>query len=55
MTSPIIGARNLEQLDANLGAAGWQLSQDQCEQLTLASNQRVPHLYGTIADPKRLR
>ena len=28
VTSPIIGARNLEQLDDNLGAVGWRLERD---------------------------
>jgi aryl-alcohol dehydrogenase-like predicted oxidoreductase len=28
VTAPIIGARNLDQLDDNLGAAGWRLERD---------------------------
>jgi len=37
VTAPIIGARTLEQLEDNLGAAGWALSQDQIAQLELVS------------------
>jgi aryl-alcohol dehydrogenase-like predicted oxidoreductase len=37
ITSPIIGARNLEQLDDNLGAVGWQLEDEQWKALTWAS------------------
>jgi aryl-alcohol dehydrogenase-like predicted oxidoreductase len=37
VTAPIIGARNKAQLDANLGAVGWTLDQDQRVALTWAS------------------
>jgi Aldo/keto reductase family len=37
VTAPIIGARNEAQLDANLGAVGWTLNQDQRVALTWAS------------------
>jgi len=37
ITSPIIGARNLTQLDDNLGAVGWQLEDEQWKALAWAS------------------
>jgi aryl-alcohol dehydrogenase-like predicted oxidoreductase len=37
VTAPIIGARNLAQLDDNLGAVGWTLEKDQRVALTWAS------------------
>jgi aryl-alcohol dehydrogenase-like predicted oxidoreductase len=37
VTSPIIGARNLAQLEDNLGAVGWQLEEDQWKALSWAS------------------
>ena len=45
ITAPIIGARNLSQLDDNLGAIGWQLDDDTRKALTWASAFRLgyPH------------
>ena len=45
ITAPIIGARNLSQLDDNLGAIGWQLDDDTRKSLTWASAFRLgyPH------------
>ncbi len=40
VTAPIIGARNVTQLDDNLAAVGWQLEKPQRD--TLAWAQRVP-------------
>jgi aryl-alcohol dehydrogenase-like predicted oxidoreductase len=37
VTAPIIGARNITQLDDNLGAVGWTLDKDQRVALTWAS------------------
>ena len=37
VTAPIIGARNIEQLDANIGATGWQLDDEQSKALAWAS------------------
>lgn len=45
VTAPIIGARTVEQLDANLGAAGWNLTAEQVEQLDTASAVRLPYPY----------
>ena len=38
ITSPIIGPRNLDQLQDNLGAAGLRLSVEEKEQLDQASS-----------------
>jgi len=37
VTAPIVGARNVAQLDDNLGAVGWTLEKDQRVALTWAS------------------
>jgi aryl-alcohol dehydrogenase-like predicted oxidoreductase len=37
VTAPIIGARNLTQLEANLGAVGWQLEEEHWRALSWAS------------------
>ncbi|GAK58945.1 aldo/keto reductase [Candidatus Vecturithrix granuli] len=43
VTSPIIGARTLEQLDDNLGSTGWALNAEERERLNAAS--AIPLLY----------
>ena len=45
VTAPIIGARNLEQLDDNLGATGWALTPEQVQRLHSASAVRLPYPY----------
>jgi aryl-alcohol dehydrogenase-like predicted oxidoreductase len=47
VTAPIIGARNLEQLNDNLGATGWALTRDQIARLDKASATRLPYPYET--------
>ena len=37
VTSPIIGARTLEQLEDNLGASGWELIAEQVNELSETS------------------
>ncbi|HEY6739773.1 MAG TPA: aldo/keto reductase, partial [Actinopolymorphaceae bacterium] len=49
VTAPIIGARNLEQLRDNLGAAGWSLTSEQMDRLTTASAQRLPYPHDVLA------
>jgi len=49
MTAPIIGARSLEQLDMNLGAIGWNLTNEQMEKLTKVSEPALPYPYSFIA------
>ncbi len=52
ITSPIIGARNLTQLEDNLGAVGWKLEKAQRDTLGWASAFRLgyPHEFIQFAD-----
>jgi aryl-alcohol dehydrogenase-like predicted oxidoreductase len=43
VTAPIIGARTVEQLESNLGASGWSLSQEQIGRLDQASDPSLPY------------
>lgn len=45
VTAPIIGARNMAQLDDNLGAAGWALSDEQTRRLDAVSDVALPYPY----------
>jgi len=45
VTAPIIGARNMEQVEDNLGAAGWSLSAEQMQRLTAVSDKPLPYPY----------
>ncbi len=45
VTAPIIGARTIEHLQANLGAAGWILSSEQMARLDTISQIRPPYPY----------
>ena len=45
VTATIIGARSVRQLDDNLGAGGWALSDDQVRRLTEASDRPLPYPY----------
>jgi aryl-alcohol dehydrogenase-like predicted oxidoreductase len=55
VTAPIIGARTVEQLDDNLGAAGWSLSDKQMARLTAAGDRPLPYPYGYLAGSPRRR
>ncbi|MCL6599949.1 MAG: aldo/keto reductase [Alicyclobacillus macrosporangiidus] len=55
VTAPIIGARTLQQLEDNLGAAGWSLSAEQIERLNKASELYVTYPYDRAADEQRNR
>ncbi|HEY3725472.1 MAG TPA: aldo/keto reductase [Acidimicrobiia bacterium] len=48
ITAPIIGARNLTQLDDNLAAVGWQLEKPQRDTLAWASAFRLGYPYEFI-------
>ncbi len=50
VTAPIIGARTMEHLEDNLGAAGWTLSDGQMAQLTEISEVPLPYPYRFIRD-----
>jgi aryl-alcohol dehydrogenase-like predicted oxidoreductase len=48
VTAPIIGARTLEQLETNLGSAGWQLDERALGRLDRASAIEMPYPYEQI-------
>jgi aryl-alcohol dehydrogenase-like predicted oxidoreductase len=45
VSSVIIGARNADQLEQNLGAVGWQLTDDQVARLDAVSVTDAPYPY----------
>ena len=49
VTSPIIGARNVEQLDKNLGAIGWSLEEQDLNSLEEVSAPSYAYPYNMIA------
>lgn len=55
VTSPIIGARTIEQLKANLGSTGWELVPDQIARLDDASALPVSYPYDADAQWQRAR
>lgn len=50
VTAPIVSARTVEQLDDNLGAAGWSLDQEQRARLDEASARPAPYPYSWVPD-----
>ena len=55
VTAPIIGARNLTQLDDNLGSVGWSLDAESLQRLTKVGAEPYPYPYPQAADPSRAR
>lgn len=55
VTAPIIGARDMQQLEANLGASGWALSAEQVARLDKASDIPLPYPYEFIAGAQKRR
>jgi aryl-alcohol dehydrogenase-like predicted oxidoreductase len=54
VTAPIIGARTMQQLESNLSARGWSLSDEHLDRLNQVSEQPLPYYpYGMIAQLKR--
>jgi aryl-alcohol dehydrogenase-like predicted oxidoreductase len=50
VTAPIIGARDLDQLDANLGATGWDLDPALVDRLVAVSDSAtLPYPYDVLA------
>ncbi|MFE3251711.1 aldo/keto reductase [Streptomyces sp. NPDC059209] len=49
VTSPIIGARTHDQLTDNLGAVGWELTDDQTARLDEASARPLPYPYNVLS------
>ena len=54
VVAPILGARRLDQLEDNLGAAGWKLSGDQVSRLSEASAPPDLYPYNIIRDAQRV-
>jgi aryl-alcohol dehydrogenase-like predicted oxidoreductase len=54
VTAPIIGARTMEQLEDNLGAVGWELSEEQTERLSEASAIEEVYPYRFIREAQRV-
>jgi aryl-alcohol dehydrogenase-like predicted oxidoreductase len=50
VASVILGARNVSQLEDNLGATSWDLSDDELSQLDAVSEPGLPYPYGFIED-----
>ncbi len=55
VTAPIIGARNMEQLEDNLAAAGWSLTAEQMTRLDEASQVDPPYPYDFILNAQQRR
>ncbi|MFF8982495.1 aldo/keto reductase [Streptomyces globisporus] len=55
VTAPIVGARTLEQLETNLGAADLDLDPADAALLTAASDQALPYPYSVIEMDPELR
>ncbi|NOZ29869.1 MAG: aldo/keto reductase [Chloroflexi bacterium] len=53
VTAPIIGARNMEQLEDNLGASGWALSEEHMKRLNEVSAVEVPYPYDVLERVRR--
>ena len=49
VTSPIVGARTVEQLDDNLGAVGWELADEPRRALLVASAERLGYPYEFVS------
>jgi aryl-alcohol dehydrogenase-like predicted oxidoreductase len=54
VTAPILGARTVEQLEDNLGAAGWALNVEQMERLNKASDKQLPYPYELLRDLRQV-
>ncbi len=55
ITTPIMGARTLEQLKENLGCTGWQLSEEEMNKLKKASHIPLPYPYRFVERYTRRR
>lgn len=53
ITAPIIGVRTMNHLEANLGASGWSLSEEQMARLNQASQKPLPYPHDFLADAPR--
>ncbi len=55
VTAPIIGARNMQQLEDNIGASGWCLDDAQMERLNTVSDPGLPYPYEHITRARQRR
>ncbi len=55
VTAPIIGSRTMEQLETNLGGAGWTLSEEHMARLNEASEPGLPYPYDVVANAQKSR
>ncbi|MCK4925122.1 MAG: aldo/keto reductase, partial [Spirochaetes bacterium] len=55
MTAPILGARTMDQLRDNMGAAGWSLSPDEMDRLERESAIPLPYPYRFVERYTRRR
>jgi aryl-alcohol dehydrogenase-like predicted oxidoreductase len=53
VSAPIIGARTMEQLENNLGATGWSLTEDQLLRLDKVSALQVSYPYDLAAEKQQ--
>ncbi|WP_055701405.1 aldo/keto reductase [Streptomyces silaceus] len=49
VTAPIVGARSVEQLTDSLGCVDWELTAEQHERLSTASERPLPYPYDVLA------
>jgi aryl-alcohol dehydrogenase-like predicted oxidoreductase len=54
VTAPIIGARNVDQLEDNLGATSWELSEEQVARLSGVSDLEDVYPYRFIREAQRI-
>jgi aryl-alcohol dehydrogenase-like predicted oxidoreductase len=54
VTAPIIGARTIEQLEDNLGASGWELDEQQVDELSEAGALEDVYPYRFIRNAHRM-
>ncbi|CAN5908874.1 aldo/keto reductase [soil metagenome] len=54
VTAPILGARKMEQLEDNLGATGWELTEEQVRRLSDASAIEEVYPYRMIEGAQRI-
>ena len=54
VTAPIIGARTIEQLEDNLGASGWELDEQQVDELSEAGALEDVYPYRFIRNAQRI-
>jgi aryl-alcohol dehydrogenase-like predicted oxidoreductase len=54
VTAPVIGARHVEQLEDNFGAAGWELSPEQVARLSEVSAIEDVYPYHMIREMQRV-